>query len=229
MSASVPTSAPGRPKVRVATSSGSIQIVAEPRRDLEVASGGAIERRPSTQDDEIDVRRSDSVEIRCPDGADVVAGTSSGSVRLSGLFGDVRVTSQSGSIDVDDVASADLRTTSGDVRLETCIETCRVTTTSGEVRVGQAGDADVRGGSGTVRASARTARVRTVSGTIDLDVGGDAIVEAVSGAVTVLVPPHVHPRVVTLGQKRPHIRLVEGDDCEISVRSVSGDVTVRTT
>ena len=63
------------PQVRVTTSSGSIAIVAEDRDDVEVTSRGKVRHRPASDLDDIDVRRSDSVELRCPVGADVVAGT----------------------------------------------------------------------------------------------------------------------------------------------------------
>ena len=222
-----PGAAGGRPQVRVTTSSGSITITAEARDDIAVESKGRVERRPSTSQDPIDVRRSDSVKLRCPTGSDVMAGTSSGSVRLLGVFGDVRVTSQSGSIDVGEVTSADLRTRSGNVDVVGCDGLCRVELKSGSVRVRRAGDADIGGGSGTARVSGLTARVRTVSGTIDLAVGSNASVETVSGSITVSLPAHVRPRVDVGATKRAHIDVVQGEDCDLSVRSLSGSVTVR--
>ncbi|MEJ7582999.1 MAG: DUF4097 family beta strand repeat-containing protein [Acidimicrobiales bacterium] len=212
--------------MRVSTSSGSITITAEARDDVEVVASGLVERRPSTRQDPIDVRRSDTVEVRCPAGSDVMAGTHSGSVRLKGAFGDVRVTSHSGSLSVGEVASADLRTRSGDVEVAGCDGVCRVAVKSGSVRIGRSGDAEVGGVSGTVRVSGLNARVRTVSGTVDLHVGGDATVETVSGSITVSLPVHVHPR-IEMRAKRARIEVTEGEDCDLSVRSVSGSVTVR--
>lgn len=217
---------PDRQALRVTTSSGSVTMSAERRDDIEIESGGQVERRPSPQQTPIDVRRSANVDVRCPLGTDIVIGTSSGSVRLSGLLGDIRVTSASGSISVEETTSADLRTASGDVTVEHCQGLCRITTSSGSVRVGQAGDADVRGVSGTVRVAALTARVRTVSGTIELAADGDASVATVSGRVTISLPPHIHPNVVARGLKRPKVNVDQGHDCDIAVRSVSGSVVV---
>ena len=117
-------------------------------------------------------------------------------MQLDGVLGDVRVTTQSGSVRVADMSSADLRTTSGSVEVQHCEGSCRITTTSGSVRIDGAGDADVSGGSGTVRVTGVTTRVRTVSGTVKLVAGGDVSVETVSGTIAITVPPHLHPRVV---------------------------------
>lgn len=217
----------GSPQVRVTTSSGSITVTAETRDDVEVTSNGKVAQRPASQQDPIDVPRSAEVKVRCPVGTDVMAGTSSGSVRLLGDFGDVRITSQSGSMSVGNASSTDLRTASGDVEVEHCDGTCRVTTTSGSVRVRSAGEADVRGGSGDVRVSGVTAQVRTVSGSIDLAAGGDVTVATVSGSITVSMDPSVHPRVVTRGRKAPKIDVAEGNECDVSVCSLSDSVTVR--
>ena len=217
----------GRPHIRLSTSSGSIAITAEDRADVEVSAGGKVWHRPSSAEDPIGVRGSKSVDVRCPTGTDVVVGSSSGSMRLHGPFGDVRATSHSGSMTIDEVASADLRTTSGSVEVQHCEGSCRITTTSGSVRIDGAGDADVSGGSGTVRVTGVTARVRTVSGTVKLVAGGDVSVETVSGTIAITVPPHLHPRVVSRGLKRPKIDVEEGDDSVVSVRSLSGSITVR--
>lgn len=219
--------APGRQRVRLSTSSGSIEITAEPRADVEITSKRGVERRPSAAEDAIDVPRSGPVQVRCPTGCDVVVGTSSGSVRLVGELGDVRVTTHSGSMTVDDVASADLRTTSGSVDLRRCTGVVRATTKSGSVRVRDAGEADISGVSGTMDVSGRTAQVRTVSGTVKLSVRGDASVQTVSGSVAVSLPAGVHPRIVARGMKRPKIEVDQGDDCVVSVRTVSGSVVVR--
>ncbi len=217
-----------RPQVRLTTSSGSVTLVAERRDDIEVDSGGGeVKRYPSSEVEAINVRGSASVELRCPAGSDVVVGTRSGAVRMRGELGDVRVTTHSGSISVGDVESADLRTASGSVEVHHCDTVCRVTTSSGSVEIRAAVDADVRGGSGTVRVSSGTATVRTVSGTVELAATGDSSVDTVSGAITVSLPPHVHPRVAMRGSKSPKIKVSEGDDCKVSLCSLSGKVTVR--
>ena len=152
-----PVAAPGRPQVRVAASSGHVVITAEARDDVEVVSKDGPEHRSCSAGEVVDIKRSGTVELRCPLGTDVVAGTSSGKVRLEGELGDVRVTSQSGAIRVAPRPSADLRTTSGSVEVQHCEGSCRITTTSGTVRIDGAGDADVSGGSGTVERDERPA------------------------------------------------------------------------
>jgi DUF4097 and DUF4098 domain-containing protein YvlB len=219
--------APGRQLVRLSTSSGSIEITAELRDDLEITSKRGVERRPSVAEDAIDVPRSGSVQLRCPTGCDLVVGTSSGSVRLVGELGDVRITTHSGSMSVEEVASADLRTTSGSVDVRRCAGAVRATTKSGSVRVQEAGDADLSGVSGTMHVTAGTAQVRTVSGTVKLAVRGDASVQTVSGSVAVSLPAGVHPRIEARGMKRPRVEVDQGDDCVVSVRTVSGSVVVR--
>ena len=116
--------------------SGGVRVTAEPRTDVVVDRGGAA---AATADGAVEIRAgrpSDSVDVRCPAGADVIVGTRSGGVRLDGRFGTVGVTSQSGSIRVAAVAEADLRTVSGVVELEECDGRCRVSTTSGRITVG---------------------------------------------------------------------------------------------
>lgn len=218
---------PVRAQVRLSTASGSIRIMAEARQDVEVSTDRGVEHRSAFGPDAIGVGPSSSVELHCPIGSDVVVGTSAGSVSLLGRFGDVRVTTHSGSVSVDEVASADLRSTSGSVKVHRCEGTCRVRTTSGSVRVDEAVDADVSGGSGTVQVAGVTTRVRTVSGTIELAAGGDATVQTVSGNVSISVPERIHPKIVTRGVKRPKIEIDEGEDSLISVRSVSGSIAVR--
>jgi len=56
---------------------------------------------------------------------------------------------------------------------------------------------------------------------------GDAAVETVSGKVEVQVPAGVRPRVVAHGQGRVRIDVPEGEDSELSIRTVSGSVRVR--
>ena len=82
--------------------------------------------------------------------------------------------------------------------------------------------------SGIVEASGDDVRVRTVSGKVRIDTNLDASVETVSGKVEVWVPPGFHPA-VRVPRSRPGGRSTcrRASDGEISVRTVSGSVRVR--
>src|SRR6266550_7857899 len=101
-------------ELRVTTRSGSVRIEAEDRADV-VAESRKVTLVSEGSVVSVDAR-SESVALRCPTGCDVVVGTLSGSVQLTGRLGHVRVTAKSGSIDVEEVESADLRTLSGSAR-----------------------------------------------------------------------------------------------------------------
>ena len=103
--------APGRARVRVSTHSGRVTVTAEPRDDIVVVRGKRGETTSAADDVDVVLNASSSdVEVRCPVGTDVVVGSASGSVQLHGHLGAARVTTASGSIRVESVASADLRT-----------------------------------------------------------------------------------------------------------------------
>lgn len=217
-----------RLRVRVSASSGSVRVTAEPRTDVTVDRGGVI---VPTTDGAIEVRAgrpSDAVDVRCPAGSDVVIGTRSGGVELSGRFGAVGVTSQSGSIRVATVAEADLRTVSGVVEVGACDGRCRVSTTSGRITVGATGDTEISTTSGSVRvdAAAGTVQVRSVSGTVAVasSAQGPVSVSTVSGRITISLPPGVRPRVRSSGRGKVRSRVEPGDDVVIDVANVSGTV-----
>jgi DUF4097 and DUF4098 domain-containing protein YvlB len=216
-----------RPVVRVALSSGSITVVGEDRTDVVVDRGHT--EIGSDGDVHVTAKPSSSVEVRCPAGADVMAGTSSGSIHFTGRLGHVRATASSGKVTVEHAADADLRSSSGSLRVERCDGAVRAATGSGSVRVGSAGAVDARVVSGRVDVTGRDVSVRGVSSTVEAcTTGGDVEVATVSGQVTVTVPVGVHPHVHVHAVKRPHIEVDQGEDLRISVRTVSGRVTVRT-
>ena len=93
-------SADARLRLRISAFSGGVRVTAEPRTDVVVDRGGVAE---ATADGAVEIRAarpSNSVDVRCPVGTDVMVGTRSGGVQLGGRFGTVGVTSQSGSIRV---------------------------------------------------------------------------------------------------------------------------------
>src|SRR5207248_2162855 len=142
-----------------------------------------------------------------------------------------RVTTASGDITVEEVASLDVRTASGDVDVDRCGGACRAHTASGDVIVGEAGQLDVGTVSSTVRADEvdGAVRIRTVSGMVSVGASGDGdvSVRSMSGSVTVLLPPHVRPklRISSLGGST-RCDCERGDDCVVSASSASGSVVV---
>ena len=166
--------------------------------------------------------------MKCPPGADIVIGTSSGSVDLRGRYGNVVVTSHSGSIQVSESVNADLRTVSGVVVLERCDERCRVSTTSGRITIGATRDAEISTTSGSVGVDgvAGSVQVRSVSGKVSVasSAEGPVSVSTVSGSITIRLPAGVRPAVRSSGLGRVRSRFDPGDDVVVAVANVSGSV-----
>ena len=216
-------------RVRLHAVSGKVVVEAEDREDVGI---GPDATREEIDDGTIEVkpkRASSSVRIAVPLGADVMIGTVSGNVELVGSLGRVRVTSTSGSIEVERADSADLRTSSGGVLVERCAGMCRVSNKSGKVIVSEAGDVEISSVSGSVRIDAKSlVDVRTVSGKVDVHsgAGGPVRVRTVSGSIDVALPSGVKPnvRLGGLGKVRRHYE--DGNDVQVDVRTVSGKIEI---
>ncbi len=216
-------------RVRLHAVSGKVVVEAEDRADIDIGSDATQE---VVDDGTVEVKprkASSSVRVVVPLGTDVMVGTVSGNVELVGALGAVRVTSSSGSIEVERVDSADLRTVSGGVEVGKCAGMCRVSNKSGKVVVGEAGDVEISSVSGSVRIEARSVvDVRTVSGKVDVQsgAGGPVRVRTVSGSIEVGLPSGVRPnvRLGGLGKVRRHYE--EGDDVDVDVRTVSGKIEI---
>ena len=217
--------------VRIASSSGSITVLAESRVDL-VAEGAA--NVETAEDGSVEVvlrRNSDSITVHCPEGTSLVVGTRSGSLTMSGHLGAVRATTLSGQLEAGDVTSADLRSTSGSILVGSCTGMCRAKTKSGSVHIGSAGSADVTIGSGSVEVDHvdGAVQVRSVSGSVGVGAQGHGPieVETMSGSITITLPhgcqPDVHARSLS---GRPRIELPSGRDCNVVARTLSGDIVV---
>ncbi len=220
--------ADARLRLRISAVIGRVTVIAEARSDVVVDRGRAAE---TGADGAVEVRASrpsDSVDVRCPAGADVVVGTISGNVELRGHFGSVGVTSQSGSIRVTAVTEADLRTVSGVVELGECEGRCRVSTTSGKIKVGATGDADISTMSGTIDVDGAqgAARVRAVSGAVRVASAarGPINVRTVSGRITISLPENVRPALRSSGLGKLRNSFEAGDDVVIDIANVSGTV-----
>jgi hypothetical protein len=220
--------ADARLRLRISGVSGRVRVIAEPRTDVVVDRGGSA---VVTADGAVEIRAgkaSDAVDVRCPAGVDVIIGTRSGSVELSGRFGTVGITSQSGSIRVAAAAEADLRTVSGRVELDECEGRCRVSTTSGRITVGATHDAEISTTSGVVGVDdvAGAIRVRSVSGTVTVAslARGPVDASTVSGSITIRLPPGARPTVRSSGRGTVRSSFEAGDDIVVDIASVSGTV-----
>jgi DUF4097 and DUF4098 domain-containing protein YvlB len=220
--------ADARLRLRISAVSGGVRLTAESRTDVVVDRGGSA---VPAADGAVEVRTgrpSDSLDVRCPEGTDVMIGTRSGSVELAGHFGSVGITSQSGSIHVEAVSEADLRTVSGTVELAECHGRCRVSTTSGGIKVGATHDAEISTTSGTVGVDgvAGAVQVRSVSGTVTVGSSAKGTVKAstVSGSITIRLPTGVRPTVRSTGLGTVKSSFEVGDDVLIDIASVSGTV-----
>jgi DUF4097 and DUF4098 domain-containing protein YvlB len=228
--------APGTAELRLSTTSGHVEVVAEDREDVVIESGAAsgddVESDATGRVSLISARGgSANVKVRCPAGSDLVAGTVSGHVTLHGQLGNTRVNTISGNIHVDRADALDARTISGSIEVNRCTGVCSVRTKSGRSTIGSAGDTVVSTISGKITLDEATAgvKMRSVSGEVELGTKGkgDVAVQTMSGSVRVAVARGVKPspRLRSLSG-RPRFECAEGDDCRINVNSLSGRIEV---
>lgn len=214
--------------VRITSRSGRVRVIGEDRADV-TAGGDPLVTDPGPREVQ---SKSKPLEVRVPVGTDLVVGTASADVELRGDLGHVGITTVSGNITAEQVASIDARTKSGRVEVGTSPGIVRVKTGSSSIRVDHAaGEVRVASISGKVQIkdAQALASVRTVSGTIELGLSaaGGALVETVSGTVRITVPAGTHPatRLKSVSGKR-RVDCDAGDDVDITARSVSGDLLV---
>ncbi len=203
--------------LRVGTMSGSVEVIAEEREDVEVDPADRHVESKSKHDLQILVVRSRSsrVTIRCPRGMDVGVGAMSGNVTLRGDMGSVKVGTVSGNIEVD-LASGDVdvRSVSGHLSVRSCGGNCQMNTKSGKIIIGHV---------------AKEARASTISGTVDVstDGRGDVEVKSISGGVTIKVAQGRRPRArVRTLSGRFNCDCPQGSDFDIKASTLSGSVTI---
>jgi DUF4097 and DUF4098 domain-containing protein YvlB len=214
--------------IRITATSGRIEVTAEDRADVQVDKG---QRHP--MGGILEVQSSSSgVTVRVPLGTDLVVGSHSGSIRVHGRCGNVRVTTRSGKVEVEECASVDARAVSGRVTIGTVTGDARVKTASGRVTVDRVGgDVSVTTVSGRIDVGTASGAVtaHTVNGRVEisLDRAADVRADSVSGSVKVALPSDVRPEVSLVSVSgRCDCDLPEGEDCSVTGRSVSGRVEV---
>ncbi len=180
------------------------------------------------------------VVIRCPEGADVELETHSADLEARGRLGEVEVRSASGDVavlDTDDLncttASGDVsagavagslvaKSASGDIDVRAVADTATASTVSGDLRLGRAGGA---------------ATLNTVSGDIDLELAKAGVrINTVSGDVAVAMRPGLLLWLdvqsvsgsVSSDLEVSDAPAAEGEQVELRVRTVSGDVRLST-
>jgi hypothetical protein len=209
--------------VRISTSSGAVHVRAEADRSECWSSVAALDVSPFTVDG-----GSSAVDVRVPEGTDLVIGTTSGKVTVEGRVGAISVLTTSGRISIDQARSVDARTKSARVHVGYAEGVCRVVSASGRVTVDRCGAADAASGSGQVVLGDAHGHVRatSTSGKVSVAVAGahDVEAETVSGRIEVSYPDGVRPLVVSPDDDVATV--TQGHDCTVVARSGSGRVVI---
>ena len=219
--------------LRLQSRSGRVHVIAEPRDDVEAETD---DLNSFMEDDgkTLVIRSgrggSKPLTVRCPVDTDVAIGTHSGPVRLEGRLGIVRVTTMSGTVELQDAEEADVRTMSGNIDVGMCRGRCRLNAISGKVSVAEADIATANTVSGSINLGhvLGDVRARSVSGSIDMSASGDSAiaVKTVSGKVRIALPQGTEPQ--TFFRTRGHVTcdFPRGGDCRIDCASLSGSIEV---
>lgn len=183
-----------------------------------------------------------AVSVTSPPDAELRIATASAGTTLRGRFGAAELTSASGDVAVEDVASLQLRTASGDARVGAVTGPATAVSASGALRIGTAaGGLTCRTASGDVgiREAAGEVSVATASGGVVIGriTQGDVRVKTMSGDTEVGVAPD---RRVWLDLSsvsgRMDSQLTDDDGpaageggarVSLTLRSVSGDLRIR--
>jgi DUF4097 and DUF4098 domain-containing protein YvlB len=212
--------------LEIATRSGAVIVRARPIARPEVLSGPA-EIQP---DGVVRAGFSGRIEIACPEGTDVIIGSSSGRIECHGRLGRVAVTGHSGRIEIEEARDIEVRSTSGRVSIGRCDEMCRVAVGSGSVDIGSAGSVDVTLASGRLEVDAcGDVNVRSGSGRVSLGLvrAGAVEVSTLSGRVSIAVPPGVEPDLqLTSRSGRVQCEVSPGSDGRVAVETLSGAIKV---
>jgi hypothetical protein len=219
--------------LRLQSRSGRVEVIAEPRDDV-LAEGDAIESQVDDSGATLRIRNGQgrkSYTVRCPVGTDVMVGTQSGAVKMTGDFGSVSVTTASGSIELESADEADLRTMSSSITVGSCRGKCRMNSASGRIQAGRVGAASVGSMSGAIQIEhvEGPLKARSVSGSITAACDGDGAiaVKTVSGKVQLSLPRGTAPRTHFKSLSgRVCCDYPEGSDVLVEALSVSGSIDV---
>jgi DUF4097 and DUF4098 domain-containing protein YvlB len=215
--------------VRLSATSGRVRVVAEARDGLLVEAGD-----DRSADGNCEVHGGgEPVAVRVPIGTDLVIGTDSARVTVEGTAGEVRVTSESGRIEVARCEGLDVRTRSGRIAVGEVAGDARIRSATGRILVGHvAGTLRIDSTSGRVEVSEVNGAVTatTVEGRLTIGLGGtqSACCESVSGRIDLSIPAGVAPRTsMRAVDGRCTSEVPEGAAPDITARTVSGRITLR--
>jgi DUF4097 and DUF4098 domain-containing protein YvlB len=204
-------------------------VAGEQRGDVLIDSG-----RASVRDGHLAIESprggTGDISVRVPTDCDLSIGTVSGNVSVRGKLRDVRVTTVSGTVAVEQAERVDVRGVSSDIEVGRATR-CLLRTKTGKAICGAASDAQVSTVSGRIRLPATTGvvEVQSVSGAIEVGTAraGRVRAQTLSGKATIAIPPGVRPRTrLASVTGRPRYEGEQGSDCDIAVRSVSGPIEV---
>jgi DUF4097 and DUF4098 domain-containing protein YvlB len=216
----------------VTSRSGRVEVSAEPRADIEVEGARRAELERDEGGEHLLVSgTNEHIVVRCPIATDIVIGTLSGRVELTGRLGAVRITTSSGQVKVAEAASVDVRTRSGTLRVSRCEGAVRAQSTSARVDIEEAAQLDAETASGAITVgSIDDATVRSTSGRVELGFNGSGSIAArtVSGRVEISVPAGVHPEMALHAVSGRIDSIEPGHDGTVAVDTVSGRIRVRT-
>ena len=212
--------------VRIYSGSHRCEVEAGPWAEVTVVGDAQLDLGPGGH--EIDDVRS-RIRVRVPEGTDLVVGSSSGRVEITGRCGAVSVTSSSGKVQVAAATAVDARTDSGRIEIGAVDSECRVHTRSGRVEVERCGSADVAAESSRIELDAvhGPARAHTVSGRVQVGMAEAADVDAETdtGRIEVALPRGTVVHRPAPGSEAP---LPDDADCTVLARSTPGKVEIRT-
>lgn len=177
-------------------------------------------------------RMSNAITVRCPAGVDLIASTDSGALELQGDWGEVKLQSQSGRIQVEQARKVDARTKSGAIQIERAHGAASAGAASGSIVIQDARGANAATVSGKIELHDITGRAyaMTVNGSISIraDGAGDINTASVSGGIDIRIPEHRKPK-VRAKQRSGQLQVdcEPGDDLSIGIASVSGSARVR--
>ena len=167
-------------------------------------------------------------KITIPHESSLKIDTGSADLEARGRFAQANVNSGSGDIEIEQIASGDLKAGSGDVDVENVVASVKVKTGSGDVKLGPiGGSGDIMAGSGDVVLDAveGSLKVKTGSGDVVVKAGGERV-DAMDGAGDLLIQ-HVNRGEVLAktGSGDVTIGVAQGTAAYLDIQTVTGDVT----
>ena len=167
-------------------------------------------------------------KIAIPHESSLKIDTGSADLEARGRFAQANVNSGSGDIEIEQIASGDLKAGSGDVDVENVVASVKVKTGSGDVKLGPiGGSGDIMAGSGDVVLDAveGSLKVKTGSGDVVVKAGGERV-DAMAGSGDLLIQ-HVNRGEVLAktGSGDVTIGVAQGTAAYLDIQTVTGDVT----